>query len=64
MAVAVWPPAVLTMWSRVYLGYHTVAQVKVWFFLNFDYHSAERSQLTLTSTLEFLICFAEVNVES
>lgn len=22
-----WPPALLTMWSRVYLGYHTVAQV-------------------------------------
>nr|GFA43153.1 lipid phosphate phosphatase gamma-like [Tanacetum cinerariifolium] len=23
----VWPLAVLTMWSRVYLGYHTVGQV-------------------------------------
>ncbi|XP_008789073.1 lipid phosphate phosphatase gamma-like [Phoenix dactylifera] len=26
-AVLPWPPAVLTMYSRVYLGYHTVAQV-------------------------------------
>nr|XP_010937827.1 lipid phosphate phosphatase gamma [Elaeis guineensis] len=26
-AVLPWPPAVLTLYSRVYLGYHTVAQV-------------------------------------
>lgn len=29
LAFVVWPPAVLTMWSRVYLGYHTVAQVRL-----------------------------------
>nr|CAD1841937.1 unnamed protein product [Ananas comosus var. bracteatus] len=27
LALLPWPPAILTMYSRVYLGYHTVAQV-------------------------------------
>ncbi|KAJ6837727.1 putative lipid phosphate phosphatase gamma, chloroplastic [Iris pallida] len=27
LALLTWPPAALTMWSRVYLGYHTLAQV-------------------------------------
>ena len=49
LALASWPPAVLTMWSRVYLGYHTVAQVcfLISIYLDlFEFHSLYLEKIT------------------